>query len=317
MARAAALASTLVILAVIVIAGAAGGIIAAVFGSDPQAEASQAALEDIPPDYLALYQHAANLCPGLDWATLAAIGKVESDHGRSPLPGINSGENEAGAAGPMQFLAGTWSDVRAAHSDVGPNKYNPSHAIPGAAHYLCDSGARNGRDLKGAIFTYNNADWYVRDVLHQANEYREKHPEHGDRNTDWDTQQPEYNGPGGKITPRMSSLLRDIQVYGPSGNGITCVAERPSNPSSDHPHGRACDIFFDPDDKQSVADGWTLANRLTENHHLTGVKYVIWQGKFLSAENPEWVPYQSGAYGCPNPNNVTGCHYDHVHVSVY
>lgn len=319
MARAAALAGTLVILAVIVVAGAAAGIIAAVFGSDPQAQASQQALDDIPHDYLVLYQHAAKLCPGLDWATLAAIGKIESDHGRLDAEGVTSGENYAGAAGPMQFLAGTWKDVRAAHPNVGRNKYNPAHAIPAAAHYLCDNGARHSRDLEAALFQYNNDDGYVRDVLHQANEYREQHLEHGDRNTDWKPQQATISDPtsGGKITPRMSSLLRDIQVYGPSGDGIGCVADRPSNPTSDHPHGRACDIMFDPNDKQAVADGWALARRLTKNQHLTGVKYIIWQGKFWSAENPQWVPYQSGAYGCPNPHNVTGCHYDHVHVSVY
>src|SRR4029450_10686441 len=34
---------------------------------------------------------------------LAAIGKVESDHGRVWLPGVRSGSNWAGACGPMQL----------------------------------------------------------------------------------------------------------------------------------------------------------------------------------------------------------------------
>ena len=38
------------------------------------------ALNDIPPSYLTLYVSAARTCPGLPWAILAGIGKVESDH---------------------------------------------------------------------------------------------------------------------------------------------------------------------------------------------------------------------------------------------
>jgi hypothetical protein len=55
------------------------------------------ALNDIPPAYLALYMAAAQTCPGLPWAVLAGIGKVESDHGRSRAPGVQSGTNYAGA----------------------------------------------------------------------------------------------------------------------------------------------------------------------------------------------------------------------------
>ena len=85
--------------------GAAGGV------SAPSASARS----DIPPDYLRLYVAAAESCPGLDWAILAAVGKVETDHGRSRLPGVTSGENRAGAAGPMQFLAATFTAVTARH----------------------------------------------------------------------------------------------------------------------------------------------------------------------------------------------------------
>jgi hypothetical protein len=35
---------------------------------------------------------------GLDWSILAAIGKIESNHGRSTLPGVAEGtQNYAGA----------------------------------------------------------------------------------------------------------------------------------------------------------------------------------------------------------------------------
>src|SRR2546428_14118456 len=70
---------------------------------------SAIAVGDIPSNYLQLYQDAAAACPGLGWTVLAGIGKIESNHGRSNLPGVHSGQNSAGAMGPMQFLAGTWA----------------------------------------------------------------------------------------------------------------------------------------------------------------------------------------------------------------
>lgn len=80
----------------LLIAAGVSGAISAVFGSG-SSQPSATALADIPADYLALYREAACVCPGLDWTILAAIGKIESDHGRSPLPGVSSGENYAGA----------------------------------------------------------------------------------------------------------------------------------------------------------------------------------------------------------------------------
>ncbi|WP_459547615.1 C40 family peptidase [Nocardia sp. X0981] len=135
-------------------------------GSVPSTEA----IDDIPPEMLVLYQQGAASCPGLDWSILAAIGKIETDHARSTLPGVTSGENFAGAAGPMQFLAPTFDSVVARHplppgGADPPSRYNPHDAI----HYLCDSGAP--ADLYAAIFAYNHADWYVRDVLAQADRY--------------------------------------------------------------------------------------------------------------------------------------------------
>src|SRR5439155_11403001 len=70
---------------------------------------SPAAIADIPADYLALYQQAAARF-GVDWAVLAAIGKLECDHGQSQVAGCNppGTVNRAGATGPMQFLGPTW-----------------------------------------------------------------------------------------------------------------------------------------------------------------------------------------------------------------
>jgi hypothetical protein len=73
----------------------------------------------------------------------------------------------------MQFLAPTFASVTSRHTIppgglTPPSRYNPHDAIHAAAYYLCDSGARDGKDLYRAIFAYNHADWYVRKVLDQA-----------------------------------------------------------------------------------------------------------------------------------------------------
>jgi cell wall-associated NlpC family hydrolase len=136
---------------------------------------SQTALDDIPPDYLTLYMQAAPTCPGMDWTTLAAIGKVESDHGRSTMPGVASGTNSAGAAGPMQFLDPTFTEVIARHPPPAggaspPSLYNPHDAIYAAAAYLCDNHAAT--DLTGALWDYNHDNAYVAQVLTQAEQYK-------------------------------------------------------------------------------------------------------------------------------------------------
>ncbi|MFJ4790041.1 NlpC/P60 family protein [Streptomyces sp. NPDC088794] len=163
-----------VILLFVLAAAGAGGMLSA-FGSS-STQPSSAAITDIPGDYLGLYMNAAATCPGLEWSVLAAIGKVESDHGRSPLPGVRNGTNDAGARGPMQFLLSTFRSVVAKHPPPEgganpPSPYDPHDAVYAAAAYLCDAGARDGKDLPGAIKAYNHADWYVADVLAQAQTY--------------------------------------------------------------------------------------------------------------------------------------------------
>jgi hypothetical protein len=142
-----------------------------------QAPPSVAARADIPTSYLALYRQAAGGCPGLSWSVLAAVGKVESDHGRSPLPGLRSGWNSAGAAGPMQFGIGVgragnaWA--RYGHDfdhDGRRSVYNPGDAIPAAARYLCAAGAP--RRLDRALYAYNHSWSYVAKVKAIAARYR-------------------------------------------------------------------------------------------------------------------------------------------------
>ncbi|MGH3241033.1 MAG: lytic transglycosylase domain-containing protein, partial [Spirillospora sp.] len=120
-----------------------------------------------PSSYLDLYKQAARDCRGLSWTVLAAIGQVESDHGR------NAGRSSAGALGPMQFMPATWKAYGVdGDRDGKADIMNPYDAIPGAAKYLCANGAgRGGKQLYNAVFRYNHAHWYVQKVLSLAKAY--------------------------------------------------------------------------------------------------------------------------------------------------
>lgn len=138
--------------------------------------ASAFAMRDIPPRYLRLYQDAAAE-HDLDWAILAAVGKIETDHGRLDAPGVTSGVNSYGCCGgPMQFWIApphpnTWDRYGVdGNGDGRRDAHDPADAIPAAARYLEASGAPG--DYRRALFAYNHADWYVDDVLAMAGRYR-------------------------------------------------------------------------------------------------------------------------------------------------
>jgi hypothetical protein len=148
------------------------------------AGASRYALADIPRTYLAFYQAAGPTCPKLSWQVLAGIGKVESNHGRLAAPGVRSGLNSAGCcAGPMQFNLtngppSTWDSFGRG------NVYDPADAIPAAARKLCANGLAGPPPasdpcpqvlgppaLHVALLRYNNACWYVHEVVTLAARY--------------------------------------------------------------------------------------------------------------------------------------------------
>jgi Transglycosylase SLT domain len=134
---------------------------------------SPAARAGIPANYLALYRASARTCPGLAWGVLAGIGKVESDHGRSRAPGVRAGANAFGCcAGPMQFNIRNGPPSTWDRYGRGGNVYDPRDAIPAAARLLCANGAQGGRDVRGAVYAYNHASWYVAQVLALARAYQ-------------------------------------------------------------------------------------------------------------------------------------------------
>jgi len=114
----------------------------------------------VPVFLLPIYQ-AAGIEYGVRWEILAAINEIETDYGR------NLNVSSAGALGWMQFIPSSWKAYGVdANQDGTKDPYNPVDAIFAAARYLKAAGYEN--DVRGAIFAYNHADWYVDSVLLRA-----------------------------------------------------------------------------------------------------------------------------------------------------
>jgi hypothetical protein len=105
------------------------------------------------------------------FAILAAVHYVESDFGRSRLPGVAPGtKNSAGAMGPGQFLQESWPPfgVDADHNGV-KDPYSIPDSVFATANLLHASGAP--QDWHAALFAYNHAEWYVQEVLEAAKRF--------------------------------------------------------------------------------------------------------------------------------------------------
>ncbi|WP_052807237.1 lysozyme family protein [Risungbinella massiliensis] len=143
--------------------------------------------------------------------------------------------------------------------------------------------------------------------------------------------------PRGRVTRRTADMYREViskKLFTTEGyRSASCYSPRTWG---EHPKGRACDFVYQfnrPATGMDLSDGTKLANYLVLNQQRLGVKYVIWSGKIWQASEPEkgWQTYRSSFYGCPiEPSKMnsllkskaanslwTGCHYDHVHVSMY
>ncbi len=99
---------------------------------------------------------------------------MESNNGRSNARGVHQGKNRKGAEGPMQFEPPTFAEYAVRIDRFQKlTPYNPADAIFTAARMLCADGAASGSlpGLKQAIFAYNHAHWYVKDVLAIAARY--------------------------------------------------------------------------------------------------------------------------------------------------
>jgi cell wall-associated NlpC family hydrolase len=180
------------LLTITIFAGTGGGFDQNPTACQAQPDATREARDSIPANYLALYREAGQDYD-IAWNLLAAIGKIESDHGRDRGSGVHSGANYAGAAGPMQIGIGgaatnNWGGTprHRTNAKVGgygvdgdadgrADVYDPADAIPAAARFLKAHGAPG--DIRAAVFAYNPSTAYVNKVLAQAARYAD----HGDQ----------------------------------------------------------------------------------------------------------------------------------------
>ncbi len=165
----------------------------------------------IPATALAAYHGAAGILAKelpachIDWALIASIGRIESNHARggyvdsrgttlepilgpelngqggfAAIPDTDQGLLDTDvvwdrAVGPTQFIPSTW---RAYASDGnGDNVSDPNNIYDAAlatGRYLCSGGfdLANPDQLRGAIYRYNNSDVYVNTVILWADAYR-------------------------------------------------------------------------------------------------------------------------------------------------
>jgi len=184
-----------------------GSLIAPGVGNADAAQiVATASTSGIPSAALAAYQRAETVINAADsschlsWQLIAAIGRVESNHGRAdgntlsdtglatpgiygvPLNGSNSTteivDTDAGqfdndtaydrAVGPMQFIPSTWSVVGVdADGDGVRNPQDIDDAALGTAVYLCSGSDDLGTDAgrRAAVYRYNHSQDYVNLVL--------------------------------------------------------------------------------------------------------------------------------------------------------
>jgi len=114
----------------------------------------------VPVELIPIYK-AAEKRYDVPWQVLAAVNAIETDYGR------NLAVSSAGAVGWMQFMPSSWYRFGVdADRDGLADPMDARDAIFAAARYLHFFGATH--NLRGALFAYNHADWYVDAVLLQA-----------------------------------------------------------------------------------------------------------------------------------------------------
>ncbi|MGZ5389858.1 MAG: lytic murein transglycosylase [Aeromicrobium sp.] len=180
--------------------------------ASPVAAVVDVAANDLPAPALLAYRRTETLLSDSDpqcklpWTLVAAIGRVESDHGRTggnsldaggvarpgiygiPLDGSDNtakiSDTDQGkldkdrrwdrAIGPMQFIPGTWTSVAIdSDNDGKSDPQNIFDATAAAGVYLCagTDDLSTDKGARSAVHRYNHSDSYVDKVLAIAKQY--------------------------------------------------------------------------------------------------------------------------------------------------
>jgi murein DD-endopeptidase MepM/ murein hydrolase activator NlpD len=207
-----------------------------------------AAPEQLPVSALRPLWQRAGSAYGVPWQVLAAINKIESNFGQ------NMGPSSAGAVGWMQFMPDTWLrwGVDADGSGTA-DPWNAADAIFAAARYLAAAGGAS--DISRAVFAYNHADWYVREVLQLANVYGNGGPS---ETADLQQLQVSLDGARSKVLLANQVVVGALQRE----RAVRSVAER-----------LRADVGASPvlSDQLSALRRFTRANARLENAHQATV----------------------------------------------
>lgn len=130
--------------------------------------------------------------------------------------------------------------------------------------------------------------------------------------------EPDPTGTGGMLTKATLAAYNAVKAAHPPLSA-TCWDAHAWNPSSDHPLGRACDmywgqagVFLNKVDPAASARTWEVANWMTANAAALNISYIIWEGQIW--QNGKWTKYSSTIYDVVN--DPVGGHWDHVHMSI-
>ncbi len=225
----------------------------AVPSGQADAVVSSASTSGIPAVALSAYENAARIIDSADkacnipWELIAAIGRVESNHGRfngshlddkgfatpaiyGPLLDGKNGtqaiaDTDGGlldgnkqwdrAVGPMQFIPSTWQVVKVdADNDGKRDPQDINDASLATAVYLCSGsenlGARQGQEA--AVYRYNHSHDYVNLVLRIMEAYQA-----GDYSS-----VPSGSYGGTLFSPSITSSVRDhVKNNGSGGAGLS------------------------------------------------------------------------------------------------
>ncbi|HVE46678.1 MAG TPA: transglycosylase SLT domain-containing protein [Acidimicrobiales bacterium] len=261
--------------------------------------------EQIPVEMSGLYYEAATRF-GISRGLLAAVGKVECDHGRNPAC---QAPNSAGAIGPMQFLPATFAAWSWASTSPEPSALDPRDAVFAAAAKLAGDGA--AADPSGALFAYNPSRSYVATVEAWALAYGWTPPDPGvlvaavlDHPRIRLRPAAKRDVHAGVVDERVLAVLlviatrHDLSGVGPFASGhsyFVAGTERASN----HAFGRAVDL--------ALLDGVAVSE--SNDVALAVVRRV--------ARLPLWM--RPDEIGCPwrlelgRLRTITKAHGDHLH----